>query len=274
MQQVVSKPLSFFKPDPDQPRKVFDGAELRLLASTLVVRQIVPILAKPCGVVIDGERRLRAALLGGRPDKLDAIIVTETLTAAQQQDMQLITSLQRASLNHFEQFVAFTRWFELNDGATSKELAHRIGRDPSMLTRIMSLSGGVAEVKKAAAEGLLSATEWYPICRLEPQDQIGLLNLRLGGNISRDEMNRKGRQTRRRSNGSAAPAAGAAQVKRLPCVLPNGIAVKFTGENITLETAIEAMKELTIELRHALSQGLDAKTVIRVLADKGAKKGG
>ena len=69
---------------------------------------------------------------------------------------------------------AFTRWFQLNEGATAKSLAQRVGQDTSGLTRIMSLSNGIEEVKKAAADGELSASEWYPICRLDPDAQLGL----------------------------------------------------------------------------------------------------
>jgi hypothetical protein len=87
-------------------------------------------------------------------------------------------------------------------------------------------------------------------------------------------MNRKGRQTRRRSNGPTPTAAGAIGVKRLRCALPSGITGQFLGENIDPELALEAMKELIPELRRALDQGLDTKTIVRVLADKAAKKGG
>jgi len=64
MPQLATKPLSWFKANP-QVRKAFDDAELRALGESLRVRQLQPVLAKPDGTLIAGERRYRAAKLVG-----------------------------------------------------------------------------------------------------------------------------------------------------------------------------------------------------------------
>ena len=72
------KPVSWFKVGP-QARKHFEEAELRLLGESLKVKQLQPVLARPDGTLIAGERRLRAAILVGLPE-LMVIISDEPLT--------------------------------------------------------------------------------------------------------------------------------------------------------------------------------------------------
>ena len=58
MATLTNKPLSWFKPDPNQPRKSFDETDLDHLAADMVTRSVlVPLLACPDGKIIDGERR-------------------------------------------------------------------------------------------------------------------------------------------------------------------------------------------------------------------------
>jgi hypothetical protein len=44
MHSVVTRPLDFFRPDPDQVRKDFPEPELHLLGASLVKRQLVPLV--------------------------------------------------------------------------------------------------------------------------------------------------------------------------------------------------------------------------------------
>ena len=81
MAKLESKPLSWFKPVPNQPRKHFDEAKLRLLGESLKLRQNDPIQAMLDGTVIDGECRVRAAPLVGL-EKLDVIITDKPLPTA------------------------------------------------------------------------------------------------------------------------------------------------------------------------------------------------
>src|SRR5262245_46456573 len=89
----VCNPLAFYKEDPNQPRKSYDLEELRLLRDSLVKKQLVPLICKPDGTIIDGHRRYRAAMLDGKPTHLDAIIVEGNVTEAQIREMQLTLSL-------------------------------------------------------------------------------------------------------------------------------------------------------------------------------------
>ncbi len=56
---MLKKQLSWFKPDPNQPRKSFDDeAELRALGESMKsIGQLQPVVAKPDGTLLCGGRR-------------------------------------------------------------------------------------------------------------------------------------------------------------------------------------------------------------------------
>src|ERR1700677_3587203 len=163
---LASKPLDFFKPDPGNPRKSCDPEQLRELHDSLCKKQLVPLIAKPDGSIIDGWRRWCAAMLDGKPERLDGIITDEPLSPAEIKEIQLVTALHRADLTPYEQFVGSRDWLALNQGATARDLAARINRDPSTLVRILSLSKCIPLVQLAAEDGKLGPSEWYAISKV------------------------------------------------------------------------------------------------------------
>ena len=261
---LTTKPLDFFKPDPNQPRKTFDEAELRALGESLKMKQIVPLHARPVGTLIDGHRRWLAAKLVGL-ETLSVIITDEPLTPAQIMEIQLVSALHRADLKPYEQFVGARDWLALNAGATVTELAAKISRDPSMLMRILSLSKCVPAVQAAAAENKLGPSEWYAIAKVPEAEQEAVLAAKLAG-ASRDEIEQRGRKLRNGQDGGG-------KVNRLRIPLGRqGRSVTIAGNNLTLTEAIEILQEALKSARKAEGENLDAKTFERVMKDK-AKAG-
>ena len=137
--------------------------------------------------------------LDGKPERLDVIITDEPLTPAQIKEIQLVTALHRADLKPYEQFLGCRDWLALNPGATAKDLAAKIDRDPSTLVRILSLSKCIQPVQQAAAEGKLGPSEWYAISKVPEAEQQAMLAAKLAG-ASRDQLEQRGRKLR---NGEA-----------------------------------------------------------------------
>jgi ParB/RepB/Spo0J family partition protein len=262
---LTSKALDFFKPDPGNPRKSFNAEELRELHDSLGKKQLVPLLAKPDGTIIDGWRRWCAAKLDGKPERLDVIITDEPLTPAQVKEIQLCTALHRADLKPYEQFQGFRDWQALNPGATAKDLAARIDRDPSTLVRVLSLSKCIQSVQQAAAEGKLGPSEWYAISKVPETEQQAMLTAKLRG-ASRDQLEQRGRKLR---NGEATGI----KVNRLKIPLGSqGRSVTIAGSNLSLDDAIEILQETLKCARKAQGENLEGKTWVQVMKDK-AKSG-
>jgi ParB/RepB/Spo0J family partition protein len=261
---LTNKPLGFFKPDPGNPRKSINIDELRELHDSLGKKQLVPLLAKPDGIIIDGWRRWCAAKLDGKPEGLDVIITDEPLTAAQIKEIQLVTALHRADLKPYEQFLGCRDWLALNPGATAKELAAKIDRDPSTLVRILSLSKCVQPVGQAAGEGKLGPSEWYAISKVPEAEQQAMLTAKLEG-ASRDQLEQQCRKLRHGE-------ARGPRVNRLKIPLGQGRSVTVAGSSLSLDDAIEVLQETLKFARKAQGENLDGKTWVQVMKQK-AKPG-
>lgn len=106
LRDTVALRLVDIVPNPDQPRRIFDEAELQLLASSMqAVGQLSPILVKPHPteprryLLIAGERRWRAAELAGMGTIAAHILADDTDTS----QIALIENLQRVNLSPIEE---------------------------------------------------------------------------------------------------------------------------------------------------------------------------
>src|SRR5688572_28778836 len=112
MASLTRKPLSWFK-IAAQARKHFDEPELRRLGESLASKQIHPVLARPDGSLIAGERRHRAATLDGLKE-LEVVITEEPLTESQVRILQLTENIHRANLADAEKWRACEELLKLN----------------------------------------------------------------------------------------------------------------------------------------------------------------
>ena len=124
---VVELDLARVHRNPDQPRRHFDEAELRSLASSIERHGLQnPILVHPLPqgeyLLIGGERRVRAHEMLGRKT------VFAILTSGDPDEIGLIDNVQRVDLNAVEYAAALARLIDKH-GYTHDELAAVVGRD-------------------------------------------------------------------------------------------------------------------------------------------------
>jgi ParB family transcriptional regulator, chromosome partitioning protein len=148
----------------------------------------------------------------------------------------------------------------MNPGATAKDLAAKIDRDPSMLMRILSLSKCIQPVQQAAADGKLGPSEWYAISKVPEADQGAMLAAKLAG-ASRDQLEQRGRKLR---NGESRGI----KVNRLKIPLGQGRTVTIAGSNLSLDDGIEMLLETLKFARKAQGEKLDGKTWVQVMKQK------
>lgn len=150
-------PIEEVRPNPRQPRAVFDEEALaELVFSIREIGLLQPIVVRPSAdgyELIAGERRLRASREAG----LTAIpaIVRETDDDAMLRDA-LLENLHRADLNALEEAAAYQQL--LSDfGCTQDELARRIGRSRPQVSNTLRLLKLPPDVQRRVAAGVLSA---------------------------------------------------------------------------------------------------------------------
>lgn len=262
MPTVLTSPIEFYHPDPRQPRKDFPEEELRLLGESLKKRQLVPLIARKCGMLVDGERRWRAAKLAG-VKRLDAILLDDNASESDVREMQIITALHRADLTSYEVYCGFQEWLKAHPGATAKELATALDRSEASVSRTLSLSKCICCVQQAAAQGKLGLKDWYAISQVPPEQQEAMLLAKLNG-ASAEQLERMRRK----------PSGSTVRTSRVKCLMPSGVVVTLVGDGdgLTLDDVIQTLTDLLKEAKKANDQGLDSKTFTAVMKDK-AKAG-
>ncbi len=146
--EIEDVPLPLVSPNPFQPRRAFDEAELEELANSVKTKGVLqPILVRKLGdggyELIAGERRWRAAKLAGLK-KIPAIV--RPATDAEAMEMALIENLQRKDLNPVEAARAYQRLMK-EFGLTQEAVARALGKERSSIANTVRLLALQPEVQ-------------------------------------------------------------------------------------------------------------------------------
>ncbi len=154
--RVSSIPLLQIKPNPLQPRTVFDPGRLQELANSIEKNGVIqPILVRRKGAdyeLIAGERRHRAAKLAGLVE-IPAII--QDYADDRLLEIALIENIQREDLNPIETAQALER-LAREMGLSHEEIAARTGKDRTTITNMIRLLRLPSDVQLLVAERRLS----------------------------------------------------------------------------------------------------------------------
>ena len=147
------------EPNPEQPRRAFDEAELASLAESIRLHGLLhPIVVqRDAGGyrLVAGERRLRAAQRAG-VSAIPAIVRPPAESARHWLEAALTENLQRSDLNPIEEAAAYGRLAD-TFGLSHEAIAMRLGRSRSAVTNAIRLLGLPAAVQEAVVDGRLSA---------------------------------------------------------------------------------------------------------------------
>ncbi len=247
-----------------QVRKTFPSeAELRSLARSVMKRQLHPFIIMADDTIIDGECRQRGLMLENPEFEVDVIVVDRELTPGEVCELQLISAMHSTSLSSFDQAVACKEWTDQNPGATAKELAEKIDRDASMLTRLNSLWKTIPAVVKAAEEGKIGPKAWYQISLLPKSDQAGMLEQHIAGSPASQIS-----EFRRKKRTSGVPAV---KLSRVKIAMPQGASVVLTGSALSMENVVDLLSQ-TLKSAKAAAEQYDVKTFQSMMRDR-AKAG-
>ena len=167
--RVLRLGVESIRPNPRQPRRLFDEGALRELAASIrrhgVVQPLVVRRRNDGWELVAGERRLRAARLAG--------LATVPCVEAQVDEREsallaLVENLQRRDLHYFEEAAAIADYLR-RTGSTQEEAAAELGRSASAVAnklRLLRLS--------PACQALLletGLTERHARCLLRLEDE-------------------------------------------------------------------------------------------------------
>jgi len=132
-------PVESLIPNPQQPRRSFDGQALEELAASIRSSGVLqPLVVRPRGSqfeILVGERRWRAAQQAGLT-RVPAIV--REASDAEALELGLVENLLREDLNPVEAAQAYQRLLA-EFGWTQDELARRLGKDRSSVANALRL---------------------------------------------------------------------------------------------------------------------------------------
>lgn len=171
-QEQSKIPVDEIRPNPYQPRKVFDDATLQELSSSIKQHGVfTPILVKKSiqGYdLIAGERRLRASKLAGMKD-IPAIIVD--FNDQEMMEIALLENIQREDLNVMEEAKAYEKLIQrLN--YTQEQLAHRVGKSREHITNTLRLLKLPEDVQEYVVDKKLSMGHVRALLGLKSESQM------------------------------------------------------------------------------------------------------
>ncbi|MBF2366278.1 ParB/RepB/Spo0J family partition protein [Listeria seeligeri] len=154
---VQNVPLKEIKPNPYQPRKIFDTKAINELRDSIKIHGVLqPIIlrntAKEYEIVV-GERRFRAA----KEAKLKEIpAVVRDLTEEEMMELSVIENLQREDLSPLEEAESY-QFLMKKLGLTQAKLAERVGKSRPYIANFVRLLTLPEEVQVMLRDGTLSA---------------------------------------------------------------------------------------------------------------------
>ncbi len=154
--KVLFLPTAVIRPNPGQPRKVFEKEALHELASSIAQYGVLqPISVRRSGgtyELIAGERRLRAAKLIGL-DTVPCILMQ--LGDAESGLLALVENLQREDLDYIEEAQGLSLLMQ-RFGLSQEQAARRVGKSQSSVANKLRLLRHSPAVLQALRENGLS----------------------------------------------------------------------------------------------------------------------
>jgi ParB family chromosome partitioning protein len=177
--------IEHVEPDPCQPRKTFDPAELENLAASIRENGMLqPIVVyRPESTdryrIIAGERRYRAAVLAGRPT-IPCLEMAPGFDRALIDQLQLVENIQRADLQPLEAAEAIEKYMARHE-LSQRQAARRLGKPLAFVAELLAIRKLPAALLAQDGVSTLSKQVLVEIGRAPDGEQRRLMDAALSG---------------------------------------------------------------------------------------------
>lgn len=178
-EEVIEISFDKIKPNPEQPRTVFNEESLIELAESIKEHGVFqPIIVKPNGesfILVAGERRVKAARIAGL-NTVPAIV--RDYNSIYLSELAILENLQREDLTPIEEAVAFQKAV-FNFKLTHEELGKKIGKSRAYVTNIIGLLNLPAIVIQDVNLGKITMGHARALSKLKDQKLCLVLHKRV-----------------------------------------------------------------------------------------------
>ena len=190
-QKVLHIRIEDIRPNPHQPRIVFQSDELRALSDSIRQNGILqPLTVRQCGdfyELIAGERRLRAAKIAGLRSVPCIVMEINDRNSA---ILALVENIQRQDLNYFEEAAALEKLITYY-GMTQEDAAVQLGRAQSTVANKLRLLRLTEKERNYILENQLTERHARALLKLaSPEERMDVLQkiTKLGLNVEKTEL--------------------------------------------------------------------------------------
>ncbi|MEK4247822.1 MULTISPECIES: ParB/RepB/Spo0J family partition protein [unclassified Psychrobacillus] len=174
-EKVEQITIADIRPNPYQPRKIFDDEALIELSESIKEHGVLqPIIVRKKGSkfeIVVGERRFRAS----KKVHLEEIpAVIRDFNDQQMMELAILENLQREDLTPIEEAEAYQNLME-NLGLTQEQLAFRLGKSRPHIANHIRLLSLPEIVRNAVSEGKLSMGHGKALLGLKKKKNIPLI---------------------------------------------------------------------------------------------------
>ncbi len=174
------------KPNPQQPRQVFDETQLKELSDSIEEHGIVqPIVIEDAGdgtfYIIAGERRTRAAKLAGLKK---VPVQLRKFNDEKKLEVALIENIQRADLNPIEEAQAYYNLMKIG-GLNQDEVAKKVGKGRPTVANALRLLKLPEDMQNSLIVGQITSGHARALLSVvNPADQRVLFGKIIASNLS------------------------------------------------------------------------------------------
>jgi|GEM_PF-1919023 len=206
--ELLEIPVGLIRPLPDQPRKFFDEEELVALAESIQSKgQETPGKVTFTGdnefpyELTDGERRLRACVLGGVPTYLAFVKSGRALDYDERFMMSCVANFAKADHTPAEEIAMVVRLLKM--GHTSTEITEALSRQAMWVSHRKAIADRATDELMAAIEaGGVPIAVAKEISDLDPSVQGHTVQQYLAGEIKLVDLRRMAGKVRQESGRS------------------------------------------------------------------------
>ena len=164
--------LSECRPNPYQPRKIFDADSIDELKQSIIEHGILqPIIVRKSikgYEIVVGERRFRAA----KEAKLEKVpVIVRELSEQQMMEMAVLENLQREDLTPIEEASAYQQLMEKLK-ITQEELAKRLGKSRPHIANHVRLLSLPTKIQEYISNGTISMGHGRALLGLRKKETI------------------------------------------------------------------------------------------------------
>ncbi len=249
-----SVPVEFLRPNPRNPRKVFDDEDLQELTQSIKDRGIIqPIVVRPISnstdefEIVAGERRWRAAQKAGLHRVPVVIVSIDDKTSL---EYAILENVQRADLNPIEESEGYSRLMA-EFSYTQENLSKIIGKSRSHIANMLRLADLPTDVRKLLMERKLTAGHGRALLSVKDPVQVAKRVLDEGLSVRQVEEIAQGDTHLSKAEAKAPKAAKAekdpdtrALEKALQDVLGLTVSIDHKGEGGELRIKYKTLEQL------------------------------